>query len=151
MVMTRKSYLNLALTSTLLICISAPLHANKVYKWTDENGRIHYSDIKPSHTKSQKIRISSSRSETTPPSTIDKAKKLEQKKASELQKKAELLKARSASKANDARCQSAQANLKKVNENSRIKIEENGEYRYLTPKEIQDKKDRYQKIIKENC
>jgi hypothetical protein len=43
----------------LALALSASLHAQsiEVYKWTDENGVVHFSDMKPADTDSQNLEV----------------------------------------------------------------------------------------------
>ena len=50
-----------------------------------------------------------------------------------------------------SQCQNTKDNLKTLQENSRIKTNENGKIRYLTAEEIDQKKQSYIKLINEKC
>ena len=54
-------------------------------------------------------------------------------------------------KQREANCETARTNLKLIQQNSRIRIEEEGELRYLTPEEIEEQKQQFEKIAEENC
>jgi hypothetical protein len=45
----------------------------------------------------------------------------------------------------------ARANLDIIDSNARIRVEENGEARYLSPEEIATEREKYQRIVDENC
>lgn len=49
----------MAALATALLIISAPLHA-EIYKWTDENGKVHFSDRVPvkERDKAQSVNVS---------------------------------------------------------------------------------------------
>ncbi len=50
-----------------------------------------------------------------------------------------------------ANCQTARTNLSLIRTGSRIKIEENGEQRFLTPEEIAQKRAQFEEIAELNC
>ena len=45
----------------------------------------------------------------------------------------------------------ARSNLEVINSNARIRVEENGETRYLSPEEIEQQRQKFQEIADENC
>jgi len=110
-----------------LCCISFQIGATGVYKWIDENGNTHYSDIKPNNTQSKtiKIRTNSLSSPRQPPE--EQAKTLAESKERELELKAKKLQTEKQQQELDSKCEAIRSNLKTVIENSRIKIEDNGE------------------------
>ena len=136
----------------LLASILFPLLCNaEVYKWTDKNGTIHYSDIKPNETSSEKLNIKTNNPSLERASPQSSAQALDQQKSKELEAQAERLKSETQKKEQNSQCQNTRDNLKTLKENSRIKINENGEIRYLTPSEIEQKKQSYIKLINEQC
>ncbi len=50
-----------------------------------------------------------------------------------------------------ANCETARNNLSLIRSGSRIKMEENGEERYLTPEEIAEKRAQFEEIAENNC
>ncbi|HCW89719.1 MAG TPA: DUF4124 domain-containing protein, partial [Marinobacter sp.] len=50
-----------------------------------------------------------------------------------------------------AACETARSNLKIIERNSRIRVEENGEQRFLSPEEISQKKQEFRTMVDENC
>lgn len=139
----------LTLASTIsALSISAEA---EVYKWTDKNGNTHYSDIKPNEIKSQKLNIKTSgpsQQANSPSASVDE---LEKNKAKSLEQKAEKLQNESRKSETEAQCQNIRDNLKTIAENSRIKINENGETRFLSPEEIESKKATLNKQYTELC
>ena len=125
--------------------------AEQVYKWVDEDGRIHYSDIKPNKSNVENVKIRGTKSQAAVGSPIDKAADLDTQKQAELEQKAEALQANAQQRENDERCQALRNNIKKMNEGSRVKISENGELRYLSPEEVAERKASYQKMLDESC
>lgn len=144
------STLKLALVPSLLLTLSltSPLtSAEGVYKWTDEAGVIHYSDKKPNDVDAKNLKI---RGHKTPSSAVSDAA-MEQQKSTQLEAKAQALQESTAARENDAQCQAIRDNLKKIQENSRVKINDNGELRYLSPEEIEEKKNGYQDMLDKHC
>lgn len=145
---------SLAILATLLFATLlnfSPTLMADVYKWTDEKGNTHYSDIKPNELSSEKLNIKITNPQyerTSPQNTVQK---LDANKEKELQKQAERLQSETQKKELEAQCKNIMENLKTLQENSRIKINENGKTRYLTPDEIDSKKKAYIEQINEQC
>jgi hypothetical protein len=54
-------------------------------------------------------------------------------------------------KQRDAACETARSNLDIIERNSRIRVEEDGEQRFLSQEEINEKKQEFQTMVDENC
>ncbi len=129
----------------------AATYADNVYKWTDDAGNIHYSDIQPNNVDSKNIKISGGKASANRTSMQDKAQTLDERKNAELEKKAADLQANTKKRENDAQCVAIEENLKKIRDSSRVKVSENGKLRYLTPEEIAEKKKKYQDMFDKHC
>lgn len=140
-----------ALITFLTLLLTTSLSYADVYKWTDSSGNIHYSDIKPNKASSEKLNIKTTKpsQERTPPQ--DSAQQLDQSKAKELQSQAERLQAETNKREHSAHCQNLRDNLKTLQDNSRIKINDEGTIRFMTPEEIENKKQSYTQKINELC
>ena len=151
--MKKNQYLTrkLLIITLTLFSISGSLYAGKVYKWTDENGVIHYSDIKPTNTSAKSLKIKTGKSNNSRSSAQEQTKKLDETKTQQLATQAQKLQEETNKRENDARCQAVRDNLLKFKENSRIRINENGELRYLSPEEISAKTSEFEKILKDDC
>ena len=134
----------------ILACTATSSYA-EVYKWTDKHGNTHYSDIKPNKVTSEKLNIKTNNLNQTRKSPQSSAQDLDQAKAKELQEKAEKLQSQTQKDAIKTYCQAVRDNLKTLQENSRVKINENGASRYMTPEEIENKKQEYQQQINNQC
>ncbi|MCO7227075.1 DUF4124 domain-containing protein [Pleionea sp. CnH1-48] len=56
-----RSLINISLVSLLALSLSQEAHAGKIYKWVDENGKVHYSDKPPpKQHKSEEIKVKKS-------------------------------------------------------------------------------------------
>lgn len=142
----------------LAVCImTVPVlaTAQSVYKWTDENGVTHFGDRQPTGTKSESVSIrtgkpsgSGSTSSTSPQ---QKVQQLEEQQAEnqENQKMTAVEEARQ--KQRQANCATARSNLDVMSRNARIRVEEDGEQRYLSPEEIEEKREQFKEIAEANC
>ncbi|WP_417519622.1 DUF4124 domain-containing protein [Marinobacter sp.] len=124
-----------------------------VYKWTDENGITHFGDRQPVGAKSETVNVrsgtlSGTTNRPSPQKQLDELQEQQQKEA-DREKETAVEAARRKQRA--ANCESAQANLKVIDSNARIRIEENGEMRYLSPEEIAEQREKLEKIAAENC
>ena len=150
--MKRTSFTKIApLFFVTSLLFSAPNHAENVYKWVDEEGRIHYSDIKANKNNVEEFKVRGNKNTSKGESVFEKTADLDARKQEELENKAEALQANTERRQKDARCQAIRDNLKKMNENSRIKIMENGETRFLSPEEIDERKNSYQEMLESSC
>lgn len=139
----------------LAIALSAPVFADEVYKWVDEEGVTHYGErapadkdysmVKtygevPSDAEEAKQRLEQQRTEkkTAQEKSVDYA---EQKKIADEQ-----------AKVRAENCKGAKNNLKAIQENARVRIlGEDGEFRYLSEDERQEKLIEAKTMISENC
>ena len=148
--MERKYVFIIASAILITSSLSTVGHAGKVYKWTDESGIIHYGDKHPDGTQTETLRVES-RTSSARTSPQDQLKALKEQQEKESMAENELKKESQAKEQTQARCEQARSNLVTIENNSRIRIEENGELRYMTPEEITAKKDEMSKIVKEAC
>ncbi|MDC0663016.1 DUF4124 domain-containing protein [Marinobacter sp. SS21] len=124
-----------------------------VYKWTDEDGITHFGDRQPTGTRAETVNIrtggSTSRVESQNPQ--DQVEELEgrQQDAAERRRLEAVEEARQ--KQRIANCEAAQSNLRILNSTSRIRVDEDGEQRYLAPDEIIEKRKSFEQIAQENC
>jgi hypothetical protein len=135
----------------ILLSLTSPLAAGEVYKWTDKDGTIHYSDKKPVNVSSESMKIKAGKSTETRSSPQEQAKTLNEKKSEQLANQDKKLQDDTYKRENNARCQTLRNNLVKFKENSRIKINDNGTLRFLTPEEIIVKTTQYQQTLKDEC
>lgn len=157
-------HLTTASCITLLLA-ALSLHAQaEVYKWVDADGSIHYSDIKPNDKNATRIKTQTGQSSNDgdadtepnePAATASnpqaRAQALDEKIKTEqdvADRQAEMDKAKAEQ---DEKCATIRENLKKMEENSRIRIEDNGQIRYLSAEEIIEKKKNFQKMLEESC
>lgn len=65
----------LCLLALLLLAASTSAHAGKIYKWTDDNGQVHYSTFPPAKAETEKLRVPSISESPNEPSSTGKYKK----------------------------------------------------------------------------
>ncbi len=127
--------------------------SESVYKWTDEDGITHFGDRQPAGTRAEtvNIRTGGSANRVAGQSPQDQVEELEgrQQDAAERQRLEVVEEARQ--KQRSANCEAAQSNLRILASTSRIRVEEDGEQRYLTPDEIIEKRKSFEQIAQENC
>lgn len=132
---------------TLLMAMTPGLVAGaSVYKWTDENGVTHFGDRQPTGANSEQVNV---RSGTTSrnqagqrQSAQEQLGELQEQQRSQEQRRQETAVEEARRKQREANCATARSNLDVLNSNARIRVEENGEMRYLAPDEIEDQRDR---------
>ena len=146
-----KSFIKTSLCSSLILLNTSLFCHADVYKWTDEKGNTHYSDMKPNNTNSEKLSIQTKHNATPRNSPQASATELSKRTEQALKEKSEQLKASTEKREMDAKCEIIRNNLKTMETNSRIKVNENGETRFLTPEEIASKKQKYIEQIEAHC
>lgn len=143
------------LTLTLLLAVVPGVAMSaSVYKWTDENGVTHFGDRQPTGKQSERVNV---RSGTTSKAAADKQSPQErledvqkgQENQAVSQREAAEQEARNKQRA--ANCETARSNLDIIDSNARIRVQDNGEQRYLNPQEIADQRQKFQEIADENC
>ena len=143
------------LTLTLLLAGTPGVAMGaSVYKWTDEDGVTHFGDRQPSGTQSEKVNVrsgSASPSTTNRPSPTERVNALEEQEQEAEEERREAAADEARQKQRAANCETAQTNLRVMANNARIRIEEDGELRYLTPEEIAEKREKYEEIIERDC
>lgn len=136
-----------------LILVPAMASAASVYKWTDDNGVTHFGDRQPTGRQSESVNIKTGssnsggqqRSAQEQVRAIDDARK-EQGERTNLSAVEE-----ARQKQRKANCETAQSNLNVINSNTRIRVDDNGEQRYLAPEEIEEQRQKFQQIADDNC
>jgi len=143
---TLKTQLVLGLVlGSCLLCTEAV--AERIYKWVDDQGNVHFGDKRPTDGASEEFTIKvpkgSPAAEKQQSDTNDKqdTKKDGTKSALNAEAKAEMKKY----------CDQARANLQTLETRSRIRITEGESIRYLTPDEIDAKKQEIQDALEKDC
>lgn len=136
--------LALSLSFALLFLASSYAFSvpGKVYKWTDEKGLVHYSERPPLGIQTEIVKPETGHSEPVNYGSAASEKAKEEKKAN----------TEKSSRKDPERCDVARKNLDTLKTYARIKIKgDDGEYRFLTPDEQQQKTNEATKAIEESC
>ncbi len=147
---SRSLFFALAVTMAPGLAVS-----ESVYKWTDENGITHFGDRRPAGSNAESINVRTGSSQTntasqraTPQRRLDDLEQSQQAQAEAQQLSAQ---EEARNKQRQANCETAISNLNIISSSSRIKVEEDGTTRYLSPEEIAEQKERFQQVADENC
>ena len=149
---------SLFITTLVFLSLSTlpiQLNAAKFFKWTDENGNIHYSDKAPDNVESaetvhvsSKKRTSNDTDKEEPETQLrDDTPQRESTTPEDLAKEKE-----KQEKALAEYCQSIQSNIKSLQIGGRIQtVDPEGNKKFLDQEEQQQKLNEYLKEQKENC
>lgn len=128
--------------------------AQSVYRWTDEDGVTHFGDREPTGRQSDRVSVRTGRLSGTP---AERATPQEQLRALDEQRNENTRRANETAveearrKQREANCATARSNLQVLSSHARVRIEEGGEQRYLTPEEIETQRARFEQAVEENC
>jgi len=143
--------------AAIAMTVAGGAFASGIYKWTDEDGNVHYED-RPSGAKTEE-RMALSYSRTDPGSVQQQkqdladsvaARQEARAKADEAAKSAEEEAARAADK--QKKCESYRARLQTFVQSRRLyREDENGERVYLDEAETQTARQKVEELIAEHC
>lgn len=143
------------LTLTLLLAVVPGVASSaSVYKWTDENGVTHFGDRQPNGQSSEKVNVRSgtaSKATSERQSPQERMTDLEERQQGEAEQRRESAAQEARRKQREANCATARSNLDVIDSNARIRVEEDGEQRYLSPEEIAEKRGQFEEMAEENC
>ena len=148
--MNIKSFLLASIVAMAPLTVSAA----GVYKWTDQDGIVHFGDRQPVGQKSESIDIHTGAPRTGAENRqgpVERVKAMQEQKAQTAEEQKVNAVKEAQRKQREANCKTAKNNLDILSTNARIKVEENGQQRYLTPEEIDQKRQQFQAIADENC
>ncbi len=148
--MNIKSFLLASIVAMAPLTVSAA----GVYKWTDQNGVVHFGDRQPVGQKSESIDIHTGTPKAgaeARKSPIERVKAMNEQKAHTAEEQKVNAVKEAQQKQREANCKTAKDNLGILATNGRIRVQENGEWRYLTQEEIDQKRQQFQTIADENC
>lgn len=150
----RKHRLTSCLTAaSFFLLIQSSLFAG-VYKWTDENGQVHYGE-QPGNTNAEQVNIR--HNETTTPRTIKSPEEDEEKKSDTSAEKEgkeweEWKEVPLPKKEKRKLCNEAKSDLAAISGRGRMReINEKGEYVFLTEDQRQQRISAAKKQQRENC
>lgn len=140
--------------SSLLLALAAPAMAGSIYKWVDAQGTTHFGTQPPQGVEAQRVNPVISQPATpapaAPASPASEAANAGAAKQAEIEKD---VKAQIAAEQErlESHCLQVRTNLAQLQNNPRVRVEENGETRRLTEEERQSRIAEAQKTISENC
>lgn len=137
------------------------VNAQKIYKWTDENGNVHYSSTKPANDNVETIKLKPPKVRKKPKqadlksaeSKADEAKDKQEKQPSpKEERQANRQKAAVDAKEQQRECNMARKNLNALSSSTRVATtDENGARRMLTDQERVNAFEKANQAIKQNC
>lgn len=138
---------------TLLMAVAPGMAISaSVYKWTDTNGITHFGDRQPVGANSETVNVRSGTSTGNDrPTAQQRLGELQKQQQKDAEKKQETAVQTARRKQREANCETARSNLTVIESNARIRTEENGEMRYLTPDEIAEQRNKLEDVAAENC
>jgi len=142
-------YIIYSLTIFLFIINTAQLHAADIKKWTDEKGRVYYGDTAPVQALTKIIKTNKRPSNIGKPlprlSTSTTVKRSTTTATSAAPNSLEPEQAKEA-------CEAAKKDLNVIKNSRRIQLRSSdGSLRYMTKKEIQQRKDRSTEEVEKFC
>ena len=147
----------LAFTATLIlsVALASAATASEIYKWTDEDGNVHYTDT-PVNASSERLDIASRSTDTDQVRAQTQARLDRQSAAAEAAANVpagpspEELRAEKKDRAE--KCSMYQARLTKFTQSRRIyREDESGERIYLDEAETQKTRDKAEEQVREYC
>lgn len=143
-----------ALALSLLLCCASSYAG--LYKWTDENGKVHYSDSPPPTSNATQLKKSAlSDPDYQPParqSLADRNAEYREKKLKQQETEEEQRQAEKQAQLEQQNCQTARKNLRNLQSGIRLtELNENGEQVYLDQQKRQQRIQAAQKNIDRYC
>ncbi|WPC05890.1 DUF4124 domain-containing protein [Pseudomonas benzenivorans] len=138
------------LLSSLLLALSAPAMAGQVYKWVDAQGVTHFGAQPPQGAQATSINTATPPPKPAEPQPAPTFKNIADPEQAAIDKK---VKQEVAAKEAERKqyCDSMRNNLAQLQNNPRVRIEEDGEVRRLSEEERQERIGAAQKSIADNC
>jgi len=143
--------------AALSIAIGTAAFADEIYKWTDENGNVHYEDRPSGNPSEEQLRFSYNRTNSTAlqnriESQRNAEESLREARAEAVEGKRLAEEERAAAEQQQAECDSYRARLNTMLAAPRIyRTDEAGERIYLDEAQRADSRLRAETYIKETC
>ncbi len=138
----------------ILLCISYSASA-EIYKWTDENGKVHYSQVPPNQIKTETIAAPSKPAVDPEAATENLNERLETDRMAEQEKSLAEQDAENLKKKQEVQkqnCKAATQNLKLYQSYGRVRVKEtDGSYKRLTEEERQQRISDMKEKVTEFC
>ncbi|OOG25593.1 DUF4124 domain-containing protein [Thioalkalivibrio denitrificans] len=132
----------------------APILAQDVmYRWTDEQGVVHYGQVPPSGVDAQRITTAAPRGDGAPQQRLERAMgDMEQRQDQARSEQEERERREASERIRAENCERARRNLETLTERGgRVTIRENDQYRVLDEDERQARIDETRAHIQEFC
>ncbi|OZG71486.1 DUF4124 domain-containing protein [Hahella sp. CCB-MM4] len=140
------------ITAIVLLGMCLPAYSAGVYKWTDEDGVVHYSDKKPGNQDTTQLNVRAGKTSGNRQSVDEQTQQLDDKEELEKIRKQQEEENAAAEKLKEDRCHSARTNMETLTTKARIRIKDaDGKERFLTPEEILEKRKESQTVLDEEC
>lgn len=156
----KRTRTTIALTAAAALC-ALPAMAAEIYKYTDENGNVHYGDRPSGKAQEETVYVASQRTNNAAvqaayteryaakPETRNQASEPAEEQEPEKLSRAER---RAAAAERAQKCESYRARMETVITSRRLyREDENGERVYLEESERQEARDKIQELIEEYC
>lgn len=141
---------HMILTGSLMLALSATAMASQVYKWVDAQGVTHFSAQPPQGQPATAINTSAPPPRQAPAEPAPSVEELLDPEQAAIDKKVkEQVAAQEAER--KQYCASARTNLAQLENNPRLRIEDEGEVRRIDENERQERIAELKKSIAENC
>jgi hypothetical protein len=141
---------HMILTGSLMLALSATAMASEVYKWVDAQGVTHFSAQPPQGQPATAINTSVPPPRQAPAEPAPSVEeRLDPEQAAIDKKVKEQVATQEAER--KQYCESARTNLAQLENNPRLRIEEEGEVRRIDENERQERIVELKKSIAENC
>ena len=131
-----------------------PATAGQLYKWTDANGRVQYSDTKPNNAKVEPVRaaVPTASSGSGSSSYAEKEQAFKKRKADANEQEQKVAK-EEANKADDAEnCRRAKSSLSSLEMGGRYyETDDKGDRKYYDQSRLDSEKDRVREFLSKNC
>ena len=143
--------------AALAIAVSTGAYADDIYKWTDENGNVHYEDRPSGEATEERLQFSYNRTSSTAVQNRVQARREATATRREARAEAEAeertaAENRAAAEDKLAKCQSYRAKLKTMIESRRVyRANETGERTYLDDAQRAEARSKAEELIQENC
>lgn len=143
--------------AVLAITVSSGSMADEIYKWTDEQGNVHYEDRPTGSASAERMTLTYRRTNSAAlqqriQTHVDSetARQEARNKAAEEAKSAEAAAAEAAAK--QKKCESYRARMQTLTQSRRVYRQgDDGEREYLDEQQLQKTRQRVEELIAENC
>jgi len=155
--MRMKTRLFLSSIVALAITAGSASYADEIYKWTDEDGNVHYEDRPSEVYAEERVQMSYNRTDSANvqqrvQALQDSVAARNEARAERETQKATAAESRAAAEEKAAKCEKYRAQLKIMLETPRVYREDaNGERSYLDDVQREEARSQAEALIKETC